>query len=69
MGSKRHAYKILIERPERKPLRRPRRRFKDRIKMNLKRKRERNGMDWIYLAQDRDQLQSLVSRVMNFQVP
>jgi hypothetical protein len=27
------------------------------------------GMDWIHLAQDRDQWQALVNTVMNLQVP
>jgi hypothetical protein len=27
------------------------------------------GVDWIYLAQDRDQWQALVITVMNLQVP
>jgi hypothetical protein len=28
-----------------------------------------DGMDWIDLAQDRDQWRALVNRVMNLQVP
>jgi hypothetical protein len=28
-----------------------------------------NGVDWIDLAQDRDQWRALVNTVMNFQVP
>jgi hypothetical protein len=31
--------------------------------------RERDGMDWIDLAQDRDQWKALVNTVMNFQIP
>jgi hypothetical protein len=30
---------------------------------------ERDGMDWIDLAQDRDQWRALVNTVMNLQVP
>jgi hypothetical protein len=51
----RNAYRMLVGKPERKrPLDRPRRRWLDNIKMNL-RKIERDGMDWIDLAEDRDQ--------------
>jgi hypothetical protein len=40
----------------------------DNIKMDL-REKECDGMDWIYLAQDRDQWRALVSMVMNLRVP
>jgi hypothetical protein len=43
-----------VGKPEgKRPLGRPRHRWKDNIKMDL-RERGRGGMDWIYLAQDRD---------------
>jgi hypothetical protein len=55
MGAKRNAYSILVGKPEEKrPLGRPRRRWVDNIKMNLREIRW-DGMDWINLAQDRDQ--------------
>jgi hypothetical protein len=49
------------------PLGRPRRRWVDNIKMDL---REIGwvGMDWIDLAQDRDQWRALVNAVMNLRV-
>jgi hypothetical protein len=68
MGEKRNAYRILVEKPEvKRPLGRPRRRWED-IKMDF---REKGwvGMDWIYLAQDRDQWRALVNTVMNLRVP
>jgi hypothetical protein len=50
-----NAYRILVENPEEKrPLGRPRRRWVDNIKMDL-REIGWDGMDWIDLAQDRDQ--------------
>jgi hypothetical protein len=51
-----------------KPLRRPRRRWVDNIKMDL-RAIVWDGMDWIDLAQDRDQWRALVNTVMNLRVP
>jgi hypothetical protein len=37
--------------------------------MDLKRKTAWGGMDWIDVAQDRDQLRSLLNIVMNLWVP
>jgi hypothetical protein len=69
MGEKRNAYWILVGKPEgKRPLGRPRRRWVDTIKMDL-REREWDGMDWIDLAQDRDQWRALVKTVMNLRVP
>jgi hypothetical protein len=49
-GKKRNAYRILVEKPERKrPLGRPRRRWEVNIKMDL-REIGWGGMDWIDLA-------------------
>jgi hypothetical protein len=55
MGETMNAYRILVGKPEGKiPLGRPRRRWMDNIKMDL-REIGWNGMDWIKLAQNRDQ--------------
>jgi hypothetical protein len=69
MGEKRNAYRILVEKPEGKiPLGRPRRRWVDNIKIYL-REIEWDGVDWIDLAQDRDQWRALMNTVMNLRVP
>jgi hypothetical protein len=47
---------------------RPRRRWVDNIKIDL-REIGWDGMDWIDLAQDRDQLRAFVNTVMNLRVP
>jgi hypothetical protein len=47
---------------------RPRRRWVDNIKMDL-REIGWDGVDWIDLAQDRDQWRALVNTVMNRRVP
>jgi hypothetical protein len=58
----------LVRKPEGKnPLVRPRCRWVDNINMDLT--RDRMGMDWIDLAQDRDQCRALVKTVMNLRVP
>jgi hypothetical protein len=68
MGAKRNAYRIFMGKPEgKRPLGRPRRRWVDNIKMDLREIRW-GGMDWIDLAQDRDQWRALVSTVMNLLV-
>jgi hypothetical protein len=68
MGKKRNAYRILVGKPEgKRPLGRPRRRWVDNIKMHL-REIGWDGMDWIDLAQDRDQWRALVNTVMNHRV-
>jgi hypothetical protein len=51
-----------------RPLGRPRRRWVDNIKMDL-REIGWDGMDWIELAQDRDQWRAVVNTVMNLRVP
>jgi hypothetical protein len=69
MGEKRNAYRILVGEPEEKwPLGRPRRRWVDNIKMDLG-GIGRSGMDWIDMAQDRDQSRVLVKTVMNLRIP
>jgi hypothetical protein len=47
---------------------RPRRRWVDNIKMDLT-EIGWDGVDWIELAQDRDQWRALVNTVMNLRVP
>jgi hypothetical protein len=46
---------------------RPRRRWVDKIKMDL-REIGWDGMDWIDLAQDRDQWWALLNTVMNLRI-
>jgi hypothetical protein len=59
----------LVEKPEgMRPLGRPRHRWVDNIKIYL-RETGWDGMDWIDLAQDRDQWRALVNTVMNLRVP
>jgi hypothetical protein len=63
------ANRILVGKPEgKRPLGRPRRRWVDNIKMDLREIRW-DGMDWIELAQDREQWRALVNTVMNLRVP
>jgi hypothetical protein len=62
-------YRVLVEKPEgTRPLGRPRHRWEDKIKMDL----QEVGcgcMDWIDLAHDRARWCTLVTVIMNLQVP
>jgi hypothetical protein len=67
-GAKRTAYRILVGKPEgKRPLGRPRRKWVDTIKMDL-REIGWDGMDWIDLAQGREQRSALMNTVMNLRV-
>jgi hypothetical protein len=69
VGEKRNAYRIWVGKLEgKRPLGRPRRRWVDNIKMDLG-EIGWDGMDWIEVAQDRDQWRALVNTVMNLRVP
>jgi hypothetical protein len=66
-GEKSNAYRILVEKPEgKRPLGKPRRRLVDNIKMYLRDRMD--GVDWIDLAQNRDQWRALANTVMNLRV-
>jgi hypothetical protein len=68
MGEMRHVYKILVGKPERKrPLGRRRRRWEDNIRMDP-REIGLEGVDWILLAQDRDQWRAVVNTVVRLRV-
>jgi hypothetical protein len=69
MGAIRNAYKILVRKSEQKTLlARARYIWENNIRIDLK-ETGRKSMDWMHLAQDRDQWQVLVNPVMNLQVP
>jgi transposase len=58
----------MVRNPEgKRPLGRPRRRWVDNVKMDL-REKGCNGVDWIDVAQDRDQWRALVNTAINLQV-
>jgi len=69
MREKRGLYRVLLGKPKgKRPLGRPRRRWEDNIMMDLQ-EVGCGGIDWIELAQDRDNCWSLVNAVMIFLVP
>jgi hypothetical protein len=54
-GEKRNSYRIWVGKPEgKRPLGRPRHKWVDNVEIDLS-ERGWDGMDWIDLAQDRDQ--------------
>jgi hypothetical protein len=60
---------FFFGKPERKrPLGRPRCRWEDNIRMDLREIRW-EGVDWMRLAQDKDQWQALMNIIMNLHVP
>jgi hypothetical protein len=69
MREERNVCRILVGKLQGKtPLERPRRRWVDNIKIDL-REIGWGGMDWIDLAQGRDQWTALVNTVMNLRGP
>jgi hypothetical protein len=64
-----NAYRIFVTKPEGKtPLGRPRCRWVDNIKMVL-REIGWDGVDFIDMAQEREQWRDLVSTVMKLRIP
>jgi hypothetical protein len=69
MGHMRNAYRILVEKPERKrQFRRPRLRWEDNIEVDFK-ETDNTDVDWIYLSLCKNQLRALVNTVINIRVP
>jgi hypothetical protein len=69
MREMKSAYNIFVgKRQGKSSLGRPRRRWKDSNRMDLS-KIGWEGVNWIYLAQDRDQWRAVVNTVMNLRVP
>jgi hypothetical protein len=65
----RNTCKILVGKPEgKRPLGRPRCKWEGNIKMDLREIGSRS-MDWIHLAQDREQWRALMNTVMKLRVP
>jgi hypothetical protein len=68
-GEKRNAYRILVGKPDgKRSLGKPKPKCVDNIKMDL-REIGWDGMDWIDLAQDRDQWRAFRNAVMNLRDP
>jgi hypothetical protein len=68
-GGEENAYRILVGKPEGKsPLGIPRHRWEDNIKMDLG-EIGWGVVDWIDLAQDRDQWRALMNTALEFRAP
>jgi hypothetical protein len=64
----RNANSVLVGKPEgKRPLVRPRRRWED-IRMDVG-EIGLEVVDWIHLAQNRDQWRAVVNMVINFRIP
>jgi hypothetical protein len=69
VGEKRHAYRLLVGKPEgTRPQGRPRRRWMDNIRMDVG-EVGWGDVDWIGLAKDRNRWRALVNSVTNLRVP
>ena len=65
-GGNRNSYRVLLGKHEgKRTLGRPRDQWEDNIKVYIK----EIGVDYIYLAQDRDSWWVVLNMVMNLQVP
>jgi hypothetical protein len=68
-GKMRNVYKILVRNCEgKRPLGRPMHICEDNFRKDL-REKGWEGVDWVHLAQNRDQWWALANMVMKFQVP
>jgi hypothetical protein len=69
MGEKRHAYNLLVGKPEgKRPLGRPRRRWVGNIRMDLG-EVGWGDVDWIGLAEDRNRWRARVNSILDLRVP
>jgi hypothetical protein len=69
MGKMRNPLKNLVGKPEEgRSLRRPRCRREDNIRMDLIKEIGWEDVDWIRLAEDRDQWWVVVNTVMKFRI-
>jgi hypothetical protein len=69
MGEMRNTYNILVWKPEgKRQLGKPWRRWEDNVRTDL-REIGLEGVDWIHLAQNRDQWRAHVNLIINLRVP